>query len=285
MELALGTVQFGLAYGVAGRGSAVPADEAKAILSRAHALGIRLLDTAGAYGDIEQRLADLCGDLDFRIASKIAAVPRDIAPAQAPRWATEQAQRSSDRLGGRLRLLMLHRADDLLEPGGNAIWSALAEWGAANDVRIGASCYEPSALTTLKALPGFSLTQLPGNALDQRVPRECPVSPGIEIHLRSAFLQGLLLMPPADAARRLPAAADALAAWHGWCAGHDLDPLVGALSVVKSFASVDCCVVGVDRIEHLEQIVAAWQTAAPIAAPQLHCERPDVIDPRRWSAA
>ena len=285
MRLALGTAQFGLAYGVAGRGGAVPAVEARAILGRAHALGIRTLDTAAAYGNIEEHLADLCDDLDFDIVSKIPALPNDIAPAQAGRWALEQADLSRARLGQRLRHLMLHRADDLLEPGGGALWSALAEWSAANNVGIGTSCYEPSTLMELKALPGFGITQLPGNALDQRIGREWPAPPAFEVHLRSAFLQGLLLMPQADATRRVPAAADALMSWHGWCDQHALEPLVAALSIVKSFAAVGCCVVGVDRIEHLEQIVAAWQSASAIAAPQLHCDRPDVIDPRRWSTA
>lgn len=284
MQLALGTVQFGLAYGIAGRDSAVSAPEARAILARAHALGVRSLDTAAAYGDIESRLADLCGDLDFAITTKLAPRPRDVTLSELPGWTLAQLEQSLSRLGPRLRQVLVHRADDLLEPGGDAIWTALADWGAAHGVHIGVSAYAPAALAPLQSRPGFAITQLPGNAIDQRIARAWPTAPGFEVQLRSAFLQGLLLMREDDAVRRVPAAAAPLASWHAWCRERDLDPLAAALSVVKSFAAVDTCVVGVDRLEQLEQIAAAWQRVGAVAAPQLHCDHNAVIDPRQWSA-
>jgi len=283
MELALGTVQFGLAYGVAGRQEAVPPAEAHAILARAHALGIRTLDTAAAYGDIEERLAGLCGDLDFDIVSKVPALPAGLSAVDAARWAVEQADRSRSRLGPRLKWLMLHRADDLQGDTGQALWSALAEWGDRHGVAVGASCYEPAALAGLRALPGFAVTQLPGNALDQRVRRELEPDPKLAVHLRSAFLQGLLLMDPLEAARKLPAASAPLARWHAWCRETDTPPLRAALSVVRGFApAVQACVVGVDRQAHLEEIAQAWAACAPAAAPDLHCDLPEVVDPRLW---
>ena len=251
----------------------------------AHDFGIRTLDTAAVYGRIEEHLTDLCGDLEFNVVSKIPAVPRDLPIAHMGIWVVEQAKRSQARLGQRLRHLMLHRADDLLEPGRTDIWSALADWGATNNVVVGASCYDPSTLVALQDLPGFCIAQVPCSALDQRIARTGVALPGVEIHIRSAFLQGLLLMPQANAASRVPAAVDALASWHDWCRERELEPLMAALSVIKSFTAVSCCVVGVDRLEQLEQIAAAWQRAVPIPAPYLHCDRIEVIDPRRWSAS
>ena len=100
MEPAPGTVPFGLQYGIAGRGSAVPADEARIILRRAHDLGIRVLDTAAAYGDIEERLRDLMDGLDFRVLSKLPPRPESVVGASATaRWAGEQVRRSRERLG------------------------------------------------------------------------------------------------------------------------------------------------------------------------------------------
>ena len=285
MRLALGTVQFGLAYGVAGRNHPVPAAEVRSILARAYRLGIDTLDTATSYGCIEEQLAELCDDLDFNIVSKIPALPRNLTPARTGEWVVEQAKRAQARLGQRLRHLMLHRADDLLEPGHSDVWAALADWGATNNVVVGASCYDPSTLIALQDLPGFCIAQVPCSALDQRIARTGVALPGVEIHIRSAFLQGLLLMPQTEAAGRVPAAVDALAAWHDWCRVRELEPLVAALSIVKSFSAVSCCVVGVDRLEHLEQIATAWQRATPIPAPHLHCDRTEVIDPRRWSAS
>lgn len=284
MELALGTVQFGLAYGVAGRREAVPSAQAREILARAWSLGIRTLDTASAYGNIEERLAELCGPHDFGIVSKVPPLPPSLDGDDCCNWALEHAERSRLRLGRHLRALMLHRADDLLESRGGAMWSALASWGAAHHVSVGASCYEPAKLGELSTLPGFAIAQVPGNALDQRVVRDTTPNAAVSVHLRSALLQGLLVLDLEEASRKVPQSAEALARWRRWCRDHGLDALTAALSVVKSFHSVDACVVGVDDLGQLEQIAQAWSIAAAVQAPELHCERLDVIDPRRWSS-
>jgi aryl-alcohol dehydrogenase-like predicted oxidoreductase len=56
MKLGLGTVQFGLPYGVSNNNGQTPLDEAQRIVEFARSSGISLLDTAMAYGDSEARL-------------------------------------------------------------------------------------------------------------------------------------------------------------------------------------------------------------------------------------
>jgi aryl-alcohol dehydrogenase-like predicted oxidoreductase len=282
-QLALGTVQFGLPYGVAGRGEAVPEVEVRAILRRAQALGIRTLDTAAAYGDIEARLSDL-GSEAFDVVSKLAALPQDIETAAVADWVWTQAERSRARLGGRLVALMVHRDEDLTGALGAATWSSLRDWGRRHGIAVGASCYDPARMSRLAELNGFAVVQAPGNALDQRAADAGAAVSNIEVHLRSVFLQGLLLMEPRAAKRAVPAATAALARWHAWCAAQALDARVAALSIVKSFEAVGTCVVGVDSLAQLEEIAAAWAEAAPLRAPELACGDAAVIDPRTWRA-
>ena len=287
MELALGTVQFGLAYGVAGRGTPVPPDEVRALLRRAHARGIRWLDTATAYGDIEERLAGLIDDADeFRIVSKIPARPAGLGPAQAEEWAAAQFERSRRRNGPALAAMMFHRAEDLLEPGGEALWRAAADFGAREGVAVGVSCYDPSTLAAVAIRHPVAIAQLPGNAFDQRLngSEALAIPKGIALHLRSAFLQGLLLMPEAEASARVPAASAALARWHVWCRERDLRPLIAALGLVKGHRRASHCVVGVDGMDQLEAIADAWEQATPLQAPELAQASPAVIDPRQWPA-
>lgn len=280
-RLALGTVQFGLPYGLAGRGEAVPATEVRAILRRARSLGITTLDTAAAYGDIEGRLADL-GDGEFEVISKIARLPADIEVEAVADWVWAQAEQSRSRLGDRLVTLMAHRDEDLTDAKGATMWSALLSWGQSHGVAVGASCYDPSRLAALAGIEGFRVAQVPGNALDQRVAR-VPISASeIKVHLRSVFLQGLLLMAPEAAQRAVPQATPALGRWRAWCASQGVTPMVAALSLAKSFSVVDTCVVGVDSLAQLEEIAAAWAQAAPVASPDLECSDPAVIDPRAW---
>lgn len=282
MQLALGTVQFGLRYGVAGRATAVPADEVRHILARAAALGIRVLDTAAAYGDIEARLAGLMPPGGMQVVSKLPAMPEGLTARDAAAWVEAALQRTQERLGTSLAALMFHRAEDLLGGCAAVLWEHCAAWARRSGCKLGVSCYDPQTLNRVRERFPVTIAQLPGNALDQRL-RSVPVADaGIELHLRSAFLQGLLLMPEAEAARRVPQAAAALQRWHAWLRENTLDALPAALGLVKGLTGVSHCVVGVDDLAQLEAIAAAWQAAPVLRADTLAVADPDVIDPRRW---
>ena len=276
VQLALGTVQFGVAYGVVGRCERVSDGDAAAILARAAAQGIRTLDTAAAYGDIEERLAGLCGAAPFAIVSKIPPLPAD---GDAAAFVTDAVNRSAQRLGPRLAALLFHRADDLLGAHADRIWRAAVR-ALPPGVKLGVSCYGPDELAAVAARHPVALAQLPGNALDQRLHGHA--FPGIELHLRSVFLQGLLLADAATGAARVPACAPALAAWQLFCTERGLAPLEAALGLARALPGVQRLVVGVDELAQLDAIHAAWQRSTPLAAPELACTDPAVIDPRHW---
>lgn len=283
IELALGTVQFGLAYGVVGSGQQVSDAEAHRILARAAEHGIRVLDTAAAYGDIEQRLAGLAGEQRFRVVSKIPPVPKDLEGAAAADFVQQALQRSHQRLGGLLGAVLFHSADDLLGDQGDLLWQAAARHAAPLGVQLGVSCYGPAQLQTLRGRYPITIAQLPGNVLDQRLVGHD--FGGIELHLRSAFLQGLLLAPAEQGGARLPAAAAHLVRWQERCVEQGLSPLTAALSAVKALPGVRCCVVGVESVAQLDEIATAWSRATPVAWADLATEEPGVIDPRVWKKA
>lgn len=285
MQLALGTVQFGIAYGIAGRGEPVPEAEVRAILKDAAAQGVTMLDTAAAYGDIESRLARLASGLPLRIVSKVPPLDESLSPEAAAHVALTAARQSRQRLGTALCGLMMHRTQDLQGARGEVVWRSLARWARDEGIALGASCYEPTEAAALARQPGIALCQVPGNAFDQRVaePSIATALTGVEVHLRSAFLQGLLLMPRSQAASRVPASAEPLTRWHAWAAMHGMSPLEAALSVVKSFGIVSIVVVGVDSLVQWREITHAWRKAEPLAAPCLSTIHGDVIDPRVWA--
>src|SRR5439155_7973635 len=107
----------------------------------------------------------------------------------------------------------------------------------------------------------------------------------VEIHLRSVFLQGLLVARLDDAILRLPVAARPLRQWAEWCARAELHPVNAALAIGRELPGVRVCVVGVDSRAQLQEITRAWAETAPISVPSLACESPEVIDPRRWTTA
>ncbi|WP_341970550.1 aldo/keto reductase [Roseateles sp. PN1] len=285
MELALGTVQFGLAYGAVGSGQTVAEAEVERILAAAWQQGVRTLDTAAAYGDIEARLARLCGTLGFRIISKIRPLS-GLSQAQALAAVQMSIEQSRQRLGERLNALLFHSAADLLAAGGPALWEQAEQQLKGSGIRLGVSCYGPEELLTLRQRQDIRIAQLPANALDQRLQQtlqgpQAELLTGVELHVRSAFLQGLLLAPERGA-QRVPAAAPFLQAWQKDCQAQDLSPTVAALGLVKALPQVHSCVVGVESLAQWQDIAGAWQHARPLHRPHLACDLPEAYDPRLW---
>ena len=141
----LGTVQFGLPYGVSHHGGAVPRDEVADILTLAQASGIRTIDTAAVYGDSEALLGAL-GEISEPFAVVTKTVPirtGDIGDAELT-VIDEGFIGSLTRLNrARVAALLVHDARDLLGCGGDRLWRLLEGHRAEGRAeRIGVSVYD-----------------------------------------------------------------------------------------------------------------------------------------------
>jgi aryl-alcohol dehydrogenase-like predicted oxidoreductase len=285
-KLALGTVQFGLAYGVANQGGAVVQAEAAAILEQAKALHIDTLDTAVAYGECEAVLGRL-GVQSFAIVSKLPGLPPDCTDARAS--VQEQLQASLARLGTTgLSGLLLHRPADLLGPQGEALYSGLLD-ARANGLtkKIGVSIYDPTELDALCTRYDFDLVQAPFNILDTRMVdcgwAERLQQRGTELHLRSTFLQGLLLMPAEKRPQRFARFAPVWECWETWLRASGLTPLQACLRATLACTQASKVVVGVDSRSHLLEIAAA--AAGPLPAlPTWPPFDPALVNPSAWNS-
>jgi hypothetical protein len=287
-KLALGTAQFGLDYGVANAGGQVPLEEARRILAGARRHGLDTLDTAMAYGDAEARLGKLATG-GFRLVTKLPAVPAGQADVET--WVRAQLAQSLARLRRPcVDGLLLHRPQQLLQPGGDALARALLAVQADGLAgRLGVSVYDPAELGPLcEALP-ISLVQAPLNLLDRRLHDSGWAARlaglGVELHVRSAFLQGLLLMP---AARRTAWCASWPALWaalDSWLADTGLTPLQACLRHAAAVPGVDRVVVGVDDAAQLDAIVAALGPALPALPAWTEPPAAALINPALWEKA
>ena len=277
--LALGTVQFGLPYGLSGAAEPVTPDTVRAILSKAADSGVTRLDTAAGYGDIEERLPSLIGDLPFEVVSKIPAPPPALPAAEIPAFVGLAIETSLNRLGGLLAGLLFHDPALVAGPGGDELWAMAEDRCQQKGISLGVSGYDPAHVAELAERHPFAMAQLPANAFDQRI-AGMDVG-GCELTARSLFLQGLLLMPAEQADLRVPGSGPAVARWTRWCDDQAVTLLEGALAVAKAF---DCAyaVVGVDSLPQWEQIADAWSRVSPVAAPGLALDSPAITDPRGW---
>jgi len=284
-KLALGTVQFGLVYGVANKGSAIALPEAAAILEEARALGIDTLDTAVTYGKSEVVLGQL-GMEGFAIVSKLPGLPSDCADLGA--WVQEQLLASLARLGtAKLSGLLLHRPADLLGPKGDELYRALLAARSNGQIgKIGISIYDPSELDALCAHYDFDLVQAPFNILDTRMVTsgwaDRLQQHGTELHLRSVFLQGLLLMPTERRPQRFDRFAPVWECWDAWLTANRLTPLQACLPAALACTQATKVLVGVDSRRQLLQIADAARGMLP-AIPKWPPFDSILINPSDWS--
>jgi aryl-alcohol dehydrogenase-like predicted oxidoreductase len=284
-RLALGTVQFGIPYGVSNQQGQVSLGMATDILKHAWAAGVNTLDTAIAYGDSEDHLGKI-GVESWQVISKLPELP--IGTANILNWVEESVDGSLKRLQiPRLYGLLLHRPQQLLGSEGRALYDALNALKKKGLVsKVGVSIYDPNELEALCSRFSFDLVQAPFNVLDRRLERSGWLSRlkeiGIELHVRSVFLQGLLMMSPSARPIYFERWHPFWEQWEQWLANTGSTPLQGCLGYVLSKTEIDRVLVGVDCLLQLQEILAAIAGEWKNPPDNLCCDDPDLINPARW---
>jgi aryl-alcohol dehydrogenase-like predicted oxidoreductase len=293
----LGSVQFGLPYGITNRNPVPALDAVVAMLGLAWCRGCFTLDTAAAYGNAEGVLGAALARLpavqtDFRIITKTAPLTGKGSVTSADLEVVQtRFERSLVTLGrSSVYGLLVHHVGDLLRPGGRV----LADWlKAIKDegrvARIGVSVYTADEIDRVGELLSPDLVQLPFNLLDQRLLRSGHLrhlkANGCEIHARSIFLQGALLMQP----RALPPAfatiRTLLERFHVEARTHGLSPLQACLAFVRGTTEIDAAIVGVTTEAELRECLAAFEDAADFDGANYQCDDPLVLNPALWGGA
>jgi aryl-alcohol dehydrogenase-like predicted oxidoreductase len=286
VKLALGTAQFGLDYGVANRSGQMTLELASKVIDVARSNGVDLLDTAIAYGSSEQALGRV-GVKDFRIVTKLPA--KDHNATNLERWAIDQMARSLERLQvDSIYALLLHSPADITSPDGQALAAGLAAIKQKGwCVKVGVSIYRPDQLDDI--WPHFrpDIVQSPYSVLDRRLETSGWADrlrlENVEIHVRSIFLQGLLLMAPEELPIKFSKWKPQLEAVATWARQNGISQVEAAMGCALAFPAAERIVVGVDGVEQLRQLVKASKRGSLPIPMQLACEDQKLIDPTLWS--
>ncbi len=289
MKIGLGTVQFGLDYGVSNKGGKTPLEEVKRIIETAAQNGIRVIDTAALYGTSEDSLGmALPTGHAFDIVTKTIkfnklTIGDDDAASLESAFARSLSRLKAPSVYG----LLIHDADDLFKEGGERLFEKMVEMKEAGLVRkIGASVYTAEQIDRLLSGPTIDLVQLPVNVLDQRLIRSGHLarlkSAGIEVHGRSAFLQGLLLMDPDGLAPFFEPVKEHLRLYHGFLKQEQISPVHGAIGFVTGLDEIDTVVCGVETSDQLLDILKARPLpGAGFEAFAISDER--MLNPAKWT--
>ena len=284
-KLVLGSANFGLGYGIKNKDGRLAGGELLNILNLAKSAGICTIDTAQAYGDSEQRLGSLHKH-EFQLITKIGA---GLDASFGKNKINSLVRESLDRLSlDRLYAVLLHRTELLLGPDGTKIASelnALKELGIVE--KIGVSIYSPDILGEVSGLLKLDIVQLPFNVFDQRIVKsgwsERLKEMGTEIHTRSTFLQGLLLMKQSELPRYFSKNWTAL--FDEWFdfqeeSGAQADEIALDFALQQSW--IDKIVVGIDSALQLDRLLQIEANDRCNSLPYFDVNDIDLIDPSRW---
>ncbi len=195
-RLALGTVQFGVDYGISNTRGKVPREEVFEILEYASSNGIDTLDTAYNYGESEKVIGEFLkyhGDL-FKIISKLPG-GKDSSQIE------ELLDKSLDNLNCQSVYGYLFHDFNSFKENPSLLSKVLQLKKKGKISKVGFSLYYPKELEfLLDNHISVDLIQVPYNIFDQRFGEyfEKVQELGIEIHTRSVFLQGLFFLKPED---------------------------------------------------------------------------------------
>lgn len=290
-KLGLGTVQWGMAYGIANRSGRPETGEVGRMLRLARESGVMLLDTAHAYGDAESVIGQHREVWNgWRIVTKTLSV-------QSVDFGDEETVAVSNAFDESIRRLkcsrvfglLVHHAENLLSPGGDRLWRKLQELKTQALVsKIGVSVYEPEQLGQILDRYPIDLVQVPFNLYDQRFLRTGMLdrlkSSSVEIHVRSAFLQGLLLLSPDHLPEQFSAIQGHHARLYHGCDASGVTPLEGCLRFCLVHPQIDNVIVGCESQNQLGEILrAANGTSTCLPRPESFAVEDDsVINPVRW---
>jgi len=287
VKLALGTVQFGLDYGVANAAGVVSQAEAQKVLAFARERGVNTLDTAAAYGESEAVLGAINVD-GWHVVSKLPPqIQDDMCAAD---WTTASVKNTLARLRQHsLYGILLHRPSQLFGVGGDAIYQTLQRLKHDGVVsKIGISIYDPHELDDLVRSFDFDLVQAPLSIVDRRLISSGWMTRladrGIELHVRSIFLQGLLLMSKEGRPRMFDRWQNLWLDWNDWLAESGASAVEACVRYALSHREVGKVVVGVQSHNQLAEVVSAASRGGIEAPAHLGDDSEDLLNPARWPA-
>lgn len=283
-KLILGTVQFGLPYGInTFKGTLISEKEVHEILQRALSLGINVLDTAAGYGEAESRIGTFHRENQmFRIITKFNK-------AEDVNW-ENSLTKSLERMNlESVDTVMFHSYEAFLD--NKKIISGINNKAKGRLFKkLGVSVYNNDELLALKDVKEVEVVQLPFNLLDNDYQRGEIIkdlkNSGKEIHSRSCFLQGLFFRDEENLSGNLKRLKPFLRQIKNLAKENNIEIGHLALQYVLHKNYIDGVLFGVDSIKQLNQNIQWAIKKLPeeiyIEIEKIKVPDPGLLNPSQW---
>jgi len=289
-KIALGTVQFGLDYGISNTHGKTNKHNSSQILQYAYNNGIDIIDTATQYGNAESIIGhSISNSHKWKIITKTPS----FLDNSLNKIHVKQLRGSFDKSLSNLKKksiygLLIHSCDDLFKHNGDLLFKEMETLKSIGLVKkIGVSIYNSDRIDYILDNYPIDLVQLPINILDQRLINDGSLVKlkkyNIEIHARSVFLQGLLLMSPKSVHPWFDPIVSKLKELHVEGKRRGMSPLQLSLGFVQGINEVDRIVIGVNTLKQLHEIInAASVHVNTNDLSNMSVRNLDFINPSNW---
>jgi aryl-alcohol dehydrogenase-like predicted oxidoreductase len=291
-RLVLGTAQLGMPYGIANKSGKPDFSSALSIVQAVWENGITEFDTAQVYGDSEQILGRIFAELGVVQKARVTTKLKSVQTVGEKTPLHQSVEESLERLKvSKLECLLLHREDilDMLDDGLKESLLTLVQRGYVR--HLGVSVYSPDRAMQALGYDLFDVIQIPANVLDRRFQRagvfEIAEERGRRIYIRSAFLQGLVLMNGEDVPEKMASVKPVLVKLDRLALQYRLSRQAIALLYLRDRFAHAKVIFGAEAPEQVLQNTRCWQLEAPAgfllelddAFPELD---ENILNPAKW---
>ncbi|KKU74162.1 MAG: NADP-dependent oxidoreductase domain protein [Parcubacteria group bacterium GW2011_GWA2_47_26] len=292
--LVLGTVQLGMPYGVANVSGKPDQKVATEIVRAAWDGGIREFDTAQEYGESERVLGVAFQELGIANEVKVVSKLRKDINLDDAEAVINAVRESVERLGiPKLYGLLVHK-EEIVDG-----WSAhnpsqpplILRGGVPLVEHVGVSVYSPERALQAIETDGVSTIQIPANILDRRFEQagvfKHARERGVEVYVRSVFLQGLLLMDSKNLPAHMKFARPVVERVEQLAQEFNITNQVLALQYVKTAFPDAHVIIGAETPQQVRDNVSVWNALPPAGIVERVREAfqsidEKVLDPRQW---
>ncbi len=292
-KLCLGTAQFGLDYGITNKNGKVQNQEVDLIFKRAYEKNILFFDTANAYGNSEKIIGEKLEGKDVKIITKFSANNYDLYSKENILLLDKEFKKSLKKVKrNSIDAYLLHDPNDLKKENSKLLLNWLKELKNKKYIkRFGVSIYDESDLKNLP-LEDLQIIQLPISIYDQRLLNYSLIDKllklGISIHIRSIFLQGLLLQKSSNWPRKInPEFRNHHIKYEKAIKESDLNLLESTIAFIKELDFAELVLFGITNLEELNSFIRCWESQKTILKKinfsNFKWEVVNDIDPRKWN--
>ncbi|MBN1545540.1 MAG: aldo/keto reductase [Syntrophaceae bacterium] len=267
-RLVLGTAQLGMPYGIANKIGKPDFSSALSIVQAAWESGISEFDTAQVYGDSESILGRIFTELGIVQKVKVTTKLKPIRAFEDGRTLHQFVSESMERLKlSQLECLLLHR-EDMLDMLDNDFRESLLTLVQKEYVRyLGVSVYSPKRVKQALEYNIFHAIQIPANIFDRRFHHagvfEIAKERDCRIYIRSAFLQGLILMSIEDIPEKMESVKPVLAKLDHLALKYRMSRQAIALLYLRDRFADAKVIFGAEVPEQVIENIYCWQLEVP----------------------